>query len=151
MGFYQSCQKCCNNTYYWIGSLVLLVMRLYWGVLLAMHGWEKIMNIPETMEFFKDLGIIYPGYVAYLVGYIEFIGGILLAAGFLARLASIPIIALMILMYSTEYRTSLLGIFSDPEAFISAQPFMFLLTSLLVFSFGTGCCSLSNLLFRQKS
>ena len=92
------------------------------------------------MPFFESLGL--PGFMVYVVGLLELIGGALLAVGLFARLASLIMIVIMIGAYATAHSAALFNIFGDFEAFTKEAPFLFLLASLTVFCFGPGCFSL---------
>jgi putative oxidoreductase len=142
-----------------VRSLVLLAMRLYWGFLFMQAGAGKLANIDAPTKYFESLGIFFPNYAAYLVGYVEMIGGICLIVGIFSRLVSIPLIITMITAFFTAHLESVLSffkaipsIYSSPDTFISAvkgiteqMPFLFLLTVLLVFGFGAGKFSIDYL------
>lgn len=132
-------------------SPLLLVIRLYWGVSFAQTGWGKLMNLDRTAEFFGGLGLPLPKLNAMLAGATECGGGILLALGLFARPAAVPLVFTMLVAYATADREALLAITSDPEQFLGAAPFLFLLAALLVLAFGSGKLSLDHLLARKKS
>jgi uncharacterized membrane protein YphA (DoxX/SURF4 family) len=52
----------------------------------------------------------------------------------------------MIVAYLTADFETVSGIFSDPDKFVKADPFPFLLTALIVFAFGPGRFSVDALL-----
>lgn len=130
-------------------SPLLLVIRLYWGWSFAQTGWGKLMHLDRTAGFFESLGIPLPKLSAVLAGGTECLGGILLALGLFARPASVPLIFTMLVAYWTADRDSLVAITSDPDKFVTAAPFLFLLASLLVLAFGPGKLSLDALLGRR--
>lgn len=130
-------------------SPLLLVIRLYWGVSFAQTGWGKLMNLDRTAEFFGGLGLPLPKLNAILAGATECGGGILLALGLLARPVAVPLVCTMLVAYATADKGALLAITSDPEQFLGAAPFLFLLASLLVFAFGPGKLSVDHLLARK--
>ncbi len=131
-------------------SPFLLVIRLYWGVSFAQTGWGKLMNLDRTAEFFGGLGLPLPKLNAILAGATECGGGILLALGLFARPAAVPLIFTMLVAYATADKEALLAITSDPDQFLNAAPFLFLLTSLLVLAFGPGRLSLDHLRARKS-
>jgi len=55
----------------------------------------------------------------------------------------------MLVAYATADKEALLAITSDPDQFLGAAPFLFLLASLLVLAFGPGKLSLDHLLARK--
>ena len=131
-------------------SPFLLFIRLYWGWQFFQAGKGKFGNIDHVIGFFQGLGIPLPKLNAYVVGTTETFGGLLLMLGLAARLATIPLTIAMIVAYLTADLAAVRGIFSDPEAFVKAAPFSFLLTSLIVLIFGPGFFSLDNLIERFK-
>ncbi len=130
-------------------SPLLLVMRLYWGWSFFVTGKGKLLNLDKTAEFFAGLNIPLPKLNAAFAGSTECIGGLLLLVGLGSRLVSIPLAVMMLVAYFTADREALLGIFSDPDKFLAADPFLFLLTALLVLAFGPGVFSLDWLLARK--
>ncbi|HEY0864050.1 MAG TPA: DoxX family protein [Lacunisphaera sp.] len=132
-------------------SPLLLVIRLYWGVAFAQTGWGKLMNLDRTAEFFGGLGLPLPKLNAILAGATEGGGGILLALGLFARPVAVPLIFTMLVAYATADREALLAITSDPDQFLGAAPFLFLLATLLVLAFGPGRLSLDHLLGRKAA
>ncbi len=128
--------------------LLLLGMRLYWGWQFFLTGQGKLMNIDRTAEFFGSIGIPFPLANAYAAGTVECVGGLLLVAGFCSRIAAIPLIATMVVAYGTAHRDVVETIVSNPDGFVTAAPFLFLLTSLIVLLFGPGPLSIDGLLAR---
>ncbi len=132
-------------------SPLLLVVRLYWGLSFAQTGWGKLMNLDRTAGFFASLNIPMPKINAVAAGATECLGGLLLALGLFARPASVPLIFTMMVAYATADSEALQALFREPDKFVSAAPFLFLLASLVVLVFGPGRFSLDALLFGQKA
>jgi putative oxidoreductase len=132
-------------------SPLLLVIRLYWGLAFAQSGWGKLMNLERTTAFFTDLGLPMPKLNAIAAGSTECFGGLLLALGLFARPAAVPLVFTMIVAYATADKEAVMAIFSEPDKFLSAAPFLFLLASLVVLVFGPGKLSLDALLFRKPA
>lgn len=128
---------------------LLLAMRLYWGLAFFNTGLGKFHNHDNVVQFFTGLGIPFAEASAYLVAFVETVGGLSLALGLLSRLMAIPLIITMCTAFATAHQEALLNVFHDPETFIAQSPFNFLLTSLVVFSFGPGKISFDHLLFRK--
>ncbi len=135
----------------YLQSPLLLVIRLYWGVSFAQTGWGKLMNLDRTTEFFTSLNLPMPRLNAIAAGSTECLGGVLLALGLFARPAAVPLTFTMIVAYATADREALLGIFSAPDKFLGADPFLFLFASLLVLAFGPGKLSLDALLAKKTA
>jgi putative oxidoreductase len=87
-------------------SLALLILRLMLGWTFVFHGAQKVFGIwgGKGMEAFasglEKMGL--PGFLpptawAYLAGYGEFLGGLAVLLGLLARLGTLPIIVTMII------------------------------------------------------
>ena len=132
-------------------SVFLLAVRLYWGWQLFQTGWGKLHRLPQVVEFFGSLGIPAPWLNAHFVTGLELIGGILLALGLGARLIAVPLTIDMITAYITADREALMSIFSNPGKFYNADPFTFLMASLIVLIFGAGTLSLDHLLAHRWS
>jgi len=127
-------------------SPLLLGIRLYWGWQFAQTGWGKLMNLDRTAGYFESLNIPLPKVNAVMAGGTECLGGALLALGLFARPASVPLIFTMFVAYWTADREALNSIVSEPDKFVTATPFLFLLASLIVLVFGPGKLSLDALL-----
>lgn len=67
--------------------LGLLALRLVLGIIMVVHGWQKIHAGPgHFVQMVHGLGL--PGFLAYFSLAAEFIGGLLLIAGFATRIAA---------------------------------------------------------------
>jgi putative oxidoreductase len=129
-------------------SPFLLLVRLYWGIWLMKNGWAKLHNLDNVTEFFTSLHLPVPGITAVFISSLEFFGGILLAIGLFSRIISLMLTMNLIMAYITADREALLSIFSNPDKFITADPFTFLFVSLIVLIFGAGKISVDTLLGR---
>ena len=129
----------------WLQPVLLLGIRLYWGWQVAQTGWGKLMHIDKTAAFFTDLGLPFPKVNVILAGSTECFGGVLLLLGLGSRFITIPLMFTMGVAYATADKEALSAIFSDPDKFVSAAPFLFLLAALIVFVFGPGALSLDRL------
>jgi putative oxidoreductase len=67
------------------GDTAILVLRLAVGVVLAYHGWLKLPDVSGFAGFVDSLGIRAPELTAYLVTYLELLGGIALILGLATR------------------------------------------------------------------
>ena len=67
-----------------------LAVRVLVGVVMAAHGWQKLQGGPANFgQALAGLGVPLPTLMAYLVTFVELIGGILLIVGLLSRLAAL--------------------------------------------------------------
>jgi putative oxidoreductase len=130
-------------------SPVLLAIRLYWGWQFAQTGWGKLTHLERTAGFFASLDIPAPKLNAIMAGSTECLGGILLALGLHARPASVPLICCMLVAYWTADREAVIALASDPDKFVTAAPFLFLLASVIVLAFGPGRLSVDAWLARE--
>lgn len=125
-----------------IGHFLLLIIRLYWGGLLVVTGLGKWMNIHEVADFFASLHIPSPLFMAYLVGTLEFLGGISLFIGLFTRIFAFILTLLFCIAYATAHQEALVNFFSNPSLFIMQDPFLYLYASLVVLCFGSGFISI---------
>jgi len=130
----------------WIQSPLLLLIRIIWGLLFILAGWGKLNNMSSTIEFFTSLDIPYPIFSAWLVAFVETIGGVLILIGLWARLASLPLVITMCTALATDNREALMNIFGDFQKVMHAEPFTYLFATLVIFAFGPGCYSLDCIL-----
>jgi putative oxidoreductase len=127
-------------------SPFLLVLRLYFFWQLFLTGKGKLANIGRVTEFFASLGIPLPTLNAYFIGSLECFGSLLLIIGLASRPLALLVLLSMIVAYLTADFEAVSGIFSDPDKFVKADPFPFLLSALIVFVFGPGRFSVDALL-----
>ncbi len=128
---------------------VLAILRGYWGYQFFQTGKGKLMDLASVTDFFASLGIPAPHLNAMMAGATECVGGLLLLVGLGSRLVSVPLSITMLVAYATAHREALLGIFGDPDTFLQQEPFLFLLTAVLVLAFGPGAFSLDALIQKR--
>jgi putative oxidoreductase len=131
-------------------SPFLLIIRLYWGWQFFLTGKGKLMHLDKTAGFFATLHIPMPKLNAIMAGSTECFGGLLLLLGLGSRIATVPLIGTMIVAYLTADSEAVRNIFSKPDAFLSADEFLFLLTSVIVLIFGPGIFSLDAIIARVR-
>src|SRR5471030_567066 len=122
----------------WLQPVLLLVIRGWWGWSFFLTGKGKLMNLDKTASFFASIDIPMPKINAILAGSTECFGGLLLLLGLFSRLVSVPLIFCMLVAYATADKEALHAIFSDPDKFTGATPFLFLFACVIVFAFGPG-------------
>jgi putative oxidoreductase len=135
----------------WLQPVLLLVVRGWWGWSFFLTGKGKLLNLDKTAAFFAELNIPLPKLNAIVAGSTECVGGLLLLVGLGSRLVSVPLIFTMLVAYATADKEAVAAIFSDPDKFTSATPFLFLLACLMVFAFGPGRLSLDALFFKKAA
>lgn len=140
-----NCSNSCDSPCFlhkignFLQPFLLLAIRLFWGYLLFLSGSAKIADVSATAAFFESLKIPYSEGMSYLVGYTEMIGGICLMVGFLTRLVSLPLIAVMVTAYYTAHHAM---------DFQASPPFPFFFACLILFAFGAGQISLDYIFQR---
>ena len=129
-------------------SPLLVALRLYFFWQLFLTGKGKLSNIGKVSEFFTSLNIPLPTLNAYFIGSLECFGSLLLIIGLASRLLSLLIVISMTVAYLAADFEAVSNIFSDPDKFVKADPFPFLLTALIVLVFGPGLFSIDALIER---
>jgi putative oxidoreductase len=88
--------------------LALLVLRVVLGAIMIGHGYPKVFGGSHFVATVQNLGL--PGWLAYCSAAAEFLGGILLIAGFLTRCAALAVlIDLAIAIWKVHWKNGLLG------------------------------------------
>src|SRR5471032_1268673 len=111
---------------------LLLIIRLYWGWQFFETGKGKLGDIPKVSGYFTTLGIPFPTLNAYMAGTTECVGGLLLLLGLASRLTCIPLMFTLTVAYVTADNEALRSVFSDPDKFVTATPFLFLFAVVIV-------------------
>ena len=76
-------------------DVTITALRCAVGMIMAVHGALKVMDIPGTIQGFAELGIPYPQYAVYLALAGELLGGIGLFVGLLTRVAALGTLSTM--------------------------------------------------------
>ncbi len=130
--------------------VVLLAARLYWGWQLFESGKGKFAHISMVVDYFGSLGMPDPAVTARLISGLEVVGGILLFLGLASRPIALILTGNMIGAYWMGDREAFLSVFSDPDKFQAAAPFVYLCVSVVVLAFGPGPLSLDGLISRLR-
>ena len=130
-------------------SPLLLAIRLYWGWQFFLTGKGKLMNLERTSNFFLSLHIPLPHLNAWVVGVTECVGGLLLLTGLGTRLVGALLAFDMIVAYLTADIETVKHIVDNPDKFLGADPFLFMLASIIVLAFGSGRFSIDWLIGRN--
>jgi putative oxidoreductase len=126
----------------YLQSPFLLLLRLYFFWQLFQTGQGKLSNLGKVSEYFASLNIPFPAVNALIVGLFETFGSLLLIIGLASRLTAIPIVFLLVIAYLAGDFEAVSKIFSDPDKFVKADPFPFLLSAAIILIFGPGKISL---------
>ena len=130
-------------------SPLLFVLRVYFFWQLFLAGKGKLSNIGKVSEFFASLGIPLPTVNAYFIGSLECFGSLLLIIGLASRPLSLLIVISMTVACLAADFEAVSSIFSDPDKFVKADPFPFLLIAVIVLVFGPGLFSIDALMERM--
>lgn len=124
--------------------LPLLLTRLTVGVVFLQSGWGKLHSLEKVTDFFTSLKIPAPAFQAHLVATTEFVGGILMLAGLLSRVAAVPLTITMVVAILTA-KTDDLKDWGDLFGF---NEFAYLVFFVVVAVLGPGAVSLDALILR---
>jgi putative oxidoreductase len=147
-GFLESIYRFWIKAVSHLQSVFLLIIRLYWGWQFFLTGKGKLMDLDKVTAFFTTIHIPHPHLNAIMAGCTECFGGLLLLLGLGSRIITIPLIFTMVIAYITTEQEALGVLFRDPDKFVSAAPFQFMLAAIIVLIFGPGVFSLDALLAR---
>ncbi len=79
-------------------DIALLIIRLSVAATFIVHGWMKVSNMEGTLAMFGSMGV--GAFLTYAVAYVEFLGGLLMAAGVMTRLVGGLFAVIMIVAIS---------------------------------------------------
>jgi putative oxidoreductase len=124
--------------------LFLLACRLYWGGQFVIAGFGKLSHLALTAVKFADWHVPAPYPSALAAGTTEMVCGGLLLLGLASRFVSVPLICTMTVAYLTAHAEEV----TDLDSFVTAPPFLFMLTCVVVLLFGPGALSIDYLIGR---
>jgi putative oxidoreductase len=132
-------------------NLPTLLIRLTVGLIFFSEGIQKFL-FPDIVgvDRFTKIGFANPFFWAYFTACFEIVCGVLVILGLITRLASIPLLIIMI----TAFITTKLPILINQGFWIMAHEYRtdFAMTMLLAFLlwYGGGKYSFDNKLFNNK-
>lgn len=120
----------------------LFLLRVVFGAIFVAHGWAKISGIEGTIGFFSSLGL--PAFMAYVVAWVEFLGGIAVILGVFTLIAAYLLaITMVVAIFLVKIRAGFLG---------GYELDLILLVSALVVAWSDiGPYSVSSLVSRRKA
>ena len=119
--------------------------RLTLGWIFLQSGWGKLNDLPKVTAFFAQLGIPAPQLQAPLAAGTEFLCGALMLLGLCTRLASLPLIGVMLVAILTAKRADLHEL-SDLFGFAE---YLYIVLCLWLGAYGAGPLSLDAFLARR--
>ncbi|HEX7651586.1 MAG TPA: DoxX family protein [Candidatus Paceibacterota bacterium] len=75
------------SRFWFARSLGILIIRLEVGFVFLTHGLSKVENISRTTQMFVGMG--FPAWVGFFIGWLEVIGGAALILGILTRVFAV--------------------------------------------------------------
>ena len=125
-----------------LSDVGLLVLRVFTGVLLIHHGYEKLANIENfAAAFVRPLHLPFPITLSYIAAFSEIVGSWFLITGFLTRFGALAIAGtISVAIYHAIaingfniYLLELLGLYFAAAAMVlAAGPGRFSLDELIV-------------------
>ena len=133
-------------------SPLLLAIRLYWGWQFWTDGLGKLNHLDRVTDYFANgLHLPAPHATAVFVGVVEFVGGILFAAGLGTRLVSLALFVNMTVAFlaAPDDRVNFSHIFSKSEDFYGASPYTYWFAALLILILGPGLFAIDTIVKRR--
>jgi putative oxidoreductase len=97
----------------------LFAVRLALAAIFIMEGITKLTHGAGTSSFFMKVG--FPGYMAYVVGILELLGGLAMLTGIMTTLAGIFFMILMaVVILKIQWSKGFLGFGFEFSLFMSA-------------------------------
>jgi putative oxidoreductase len=89
--------------------LALLVVRLALGAIMVAHGYHKVFGgLHQHAQFVASLGV--PAWLGYVSAFTEFLGGLLVLAGFFTRPAAFAVcVNLAVAIWKVHWHNGLIG------------------------------------------
>jgi putative oxidoreductase len=121
------------------------VARLTLGWVFLQSGWGKLNDLPKVVAYFTELGIPAPQLQAPLAAGSELVCGALMLLGLCTRLASLPLIGVMLVAILTAKKAEIHEL-SDLFGFAE---YLYIVLCLWLGAYGAGPLSLDALFARS--
>ena len=121
------------------------VARLTVGWIFLQSGWGKLHNLQKVTDYFASLGIPAPQIQAPFAAFMEFACGALLLAGLMTRLASLPLIVIMIVAIVTAKK----GEIHELSDLFGMSEYLYIALLLWLGAYGAGPISLDRLFAKR--
>ena len=121
-------------------SLLILALRVFFGVLFFTHGLDKMINFNTLSETYPSV-LGFGSYMTLMVSsFCEFACSLFLIAGLMERIVLLPMIASMAVAFFDIHD----GMFPEGEL-----AFIYLVTFIILMAVGPGRYSLDRLIFTR--
>jgi putative oxidoreductase len=118
--------------------------RLTVGWIFLWSGWGKLHDLPSVIQFFGELGIPHPELQAPFASGTELVCGALVLAGLFTRVASVPLVVVMIVAIVTAQREHVEGL----GDLFGLSEYLYIVLSIWLGVAGPGPLSLDAALLR---
>lgn len=119
-------------------SLLILVVRIFFGVLLISHGYDKLLAYGSTTEYFVDPLSVGSTLSFWMVIFAEIVCAFALIFGLLQRIVLIPIIISMVVAFFIIHE-------GDPFA-AKELAFIYLIVFIILYITGPGKYSFDSII-----
>ncbi|MCH7882837.1 DoxX family protein [Patescibacteria group bacterium] len=94
-----------------LANFVPLIIRLFLGLLFIAHGYPKLFkSFNQTVGFFESVGIKPAKFWVFVVGVVEFFGGIALLIGFATQFVALLIaIEMLVAIIVVKFKKGFVG------------------------------------------
>lgn len=120
----------------------IFILRLVLGILFVAAGWWKINNMGMVVGYFGTMG--FSAFQAYLVSWVELVGGLFLILGILTKPTCVA--------FAIEMAVIVWGTDSTPSIIYFGHDYQFVLLGcfLALYIMGPGTYSLAHLWLKKK-
>jgi len=127
-----------------------LLARVVLGVVFVLSGWRKLHNLDGVVEFFRSLGIPAPELQAPFAAGNELVCGALVLLGLCTRLASIPLIVIMVVALKTAAYDPAKAEGDTLNYLFGLSEFLYIALLVWLVIYGAGAASLDRLVFGRR-
>jgi len=131
----------------------LVFVRFITGAIFMSEGIQKYLVVSLLgPSYFRDLGFVHPMFWSYFTGTFELVCGLLVMAGLFTRIASIPLLTIMVTVFFTAKLPVLLhkGFLSFAQVYRIDFALTILIVMLLIYGGGRLSADLRILRSRRK-
>lgn len=132
-----------------LSNWATIPLRIAVGIIFAAHGWQKFSGgLDGVAQFFGNVGIPLPEVSAFIVAFVELVGGIGLILGFFTRYWALLLsIVMIVAIFTVKLPNGLLGMPGRPGYELDLALLVGCLALLLL---GPGPISLERAIFNRE-